>query len=414
VGNLRWAICALLFAATTINYMDRQVLGILAPLLQTSLGWTEIQYGYIVTAFVAAYAGGVLAFGAIIDRIGTRVGYAIAMAIWSLAAMGHALARGALGFGAARFTLGLGEAGNFPSAVKTVAEWFPRKERALATGVFNAGSNIGAIIAPLTVPWIAIHYGWRAAFIATGLCGAPWVLVWLLAYRPPKEHPRLSKTELNYIESDSEREARISWLSLLAHRQAWGYMIAKGLTDPIWWFFLYWLPKFLHSQHGLSLGELGPPLVVIYLFSDGGSIFGGWLSSHFLKAGWSLNRARKTAMLIFALTVTPIVFACRVSSLWGAVAIISLACASHQAWEANMFTLGPDLFPRRAGSIVGMGTGAGGVVSMFFSTITGFVLQITGSYMPIFVLVGGIYLLALLLLHLLAPEIKPVGMSGAS
>jgi ACS family hexuronate transporter-like MFS transporter len=411
IGRYRWAMCAMLFVATTINYMDRQVLGILAPVLQTSLGWNEIQYGYIVTAFVAAYAGGVLAFGAIIDRIGTRLGYSIAMTIWSIASMGHALARSAFGFGVARFSLGLGEAGNFPSAIKTVAEWFPRKERALATGIFNSGSNVGAIVAPLFVPWIAIHYGWRAAFIITGLCGAPWVIVWFSTYRKPREHPHLTKAELSYIESDvPDRETKIPWLHLLVHRQAWAFILAKGLTDPIWWFFLYWLPKFLHTQHGLTLSKLGPPLVVIYLFSDFGSIFGGWLSSHFIKMGWSVNRARKTAMLTFALTVTPIVFAARVSSLWGAVAILSIACASHQAWSANMFTVGSDMFPRRAvASIVGMGTCVGGITGMFIATFTGLVLQITGSYLPMFILVGCIYLLALLILQLLAPKLEPAG-----
>jgi ACS family hexuronate transporter-like MFS transporter len=403
-----------LFVATTINYMDRQVLGILAPVLQTSLGWTEVQYGYIVTAFFVAYAGGVLTFGAIIDRIGTRLGYTIAMAIWSLASMGHALARSAFGFGVARFTLGLGEAGNFPGACKTVAEWFPRKERALATGIFNSGANIGAIVAPLAVPWITLRYGWRAAFIATGLCGIPWIVVWLLAYRKPREHPRLSPAELRHIESDGpDRDARIPWLSLLAYRQTWAFVIAKGLTDPIWWFFLYWLPKFLHQQHGLSLGELGPPLVAIYLLSDCGSIFGGWLSSRFLKAGWPLNRARKTAMLVFALTVTPIVYASRVSSLWGAVALVSMACASHQAWAANMFTLGSDLFPRGAvASVTGMGTCVGGIIGMFIANFTGFVLQTTGSYLPMFILVGCIYLFALLILQLLAPKLEPAGIAG--
>jgi ACS family hexuronate transporter-like MFS transporter len=411
IGRYRWLICAMLFAATTINYMDRQVLGILAPMLQTSLGWNEIQYGYIVTAFVAAYAGGVLAFGAVVDRIGTRWGYSIAMGIWSLASMGHALAQSAFGFGVARFSLGVGESGNFPSAIKTVAEWFPRKERALATGIFNSGSNVGAILAPLFVPWIAVHYGWRAAFIITGCFGLPWILIWIATYRTPRQHPRLSNAELAYIESDApEQRVKIPWLSLLTHRQAWGFILAKGLTDPIWWFFLYWLPKFLHTQHGLSLSKLGPPLVAIYLFSDFGSIFGGWLSSHFIKRGWSVNRSRKTAMLIFALTVTPIVFASQVASMWGAVAIISLACASHQAWSANIYTVGSDMFPRRVvASITGMGTCVGGITGMFIATFTGFVLQVTGSYLPMFILVGSIYLVALLILHLLAPRLEPAG-----
>jgi ACS family hexuronate transporter-like MFS transporter len=411
VGMYRWAICAMLFLATTINYMDRQVLGILAPILQKSLGWNDIQYGYIVTAFVAAYAFGVLAFGAIVDRIGTRLGYSLSMAIWSLAAMGHALAHTPFGFGIARASLGIGEAGNFPSAIKTIAEWFPRRERALATGIFNSGSNIGAIIAPLCVPWITIHYGWRPAFVLTGMCGLPWIAVWLATYRRPREHPRLSKAELRYIESDApEHQAKIPWISLFKYRQTWGFVLAKGLTDPIWWFFLYWLPKFLYTQHGLTLGQLGLPLIAIYAFSDCGSIFGGWLSSHFIKIGWSVNRSRKTAMLIFALTVTPIVFASTVSSLWGAVAIIAVACASHQAWSANMYTTGSDMFPRRVvASIVGMGTCAGGIFGMFIATFTGFILQATHSYLSIFILVGGIYLFALLILSILAPRLEPAG-----
>jgi len=411
VGMYRWAICAMLFVATTINYMDRQVLGILAPILQSKLGWNDIQYGYIVTAFIAAYAIGVLAFGAVIDRIGTRLGYSLSMAIWSLAAMGHALVHTPFGFGVARASLGLGEAGNFPSAIKTVAEWFPSRERALATGIFNSGSNIGAIIAPLCVPWIAIHYGWRPVFILTGMCGLPWIAIWLAAYRKPRQHPHLSKAELSYIESDApEPQTRIPWFSLFHYRQTWAFVLAKGLTDPMWWFFLYWLPKFLYTKHGLSLGQLGLPLVVIYAFSDCGSIFGGWLSSHFIKIGWTVNRARKTAMLIFALSVTPIILASKVSSLWGAVAIISVACASHQAWSANMYTTGSDMFPRRAvASIVGIGTCVGGIFGMFIASFTGFILQATHSYFSIFCFVGFIYLFALLILSILAPKLEPAG-----
>jgi len=411
VGMYRWAICAMLFVATTINYMDRQVLGILAPILQSKLGWNDIQYGYIVTAFIAAYAIGVLAFGAVIDRIGTRLGYSLSMAIWSLAAMGHALVHTPFGFGVARASLGLGEAGNFPSAIKTVAEWFPSRERALATGIFNSGSNIGAIIAPLCVPWIAIHFGWRPVFILTGMCGLPWIAIWLAAYRKPRQHPHLSKAELSYIESDApEPQTRIPWFSLFHYRQTWAFVLAKGLTDPMWWFFLYWLPKFLYTKHGLSLGQLGLPLVVIYAFSDCGSIFGGWLSSHFIKIGWTVNRARKTAMLIFALSVTPIILASKVSSLWGAVAIISVACASHQAWSANMYTTGSDMFPRRAvASIVGIGTCVGGIFGMFIASFTGFILQATHSYFSIFCFVGFIYLFALLILSILAPKLEPAG-----
>lgn len=409
MSHYRWVICAMLFVATTINYMDRQVLGILAPNLQASLHWNELEYGYIVTAFVAAYAVGVLVFGAVIDRIGTRIGYSISMTIWSLAAMAHSLANSAFGFGVARFSLGLGEAGNFPSAVKTVAEWFPKKERALATGLFNSGSNIGAIVAPLVVPYVAVHFGWRYAFLLTGLGSIPWVITWLVIYRKPREFSHLSPAELAHIESDPpDAQTKIKWHQLLGFRQTWAFILAKGLTDPIWWFFLYWLPKFLNTKHGLSLGKLGPPLVAIYILSDAGSIFGGWLSSHFIKRGYSINRARKTAMLIFALCVTPIVFAANVSSLWIAVALISLACASHQAWSANMYTVGSDMFPRSAvASIVGMGTCVGGIAGMCIATFTGFVLQKTGSYLPMFFIVACIYLVALLILQTLAPRLEP-------
>jgi ACS family hexuronate transporter-like MFS transporter len=276
VGKYRWRICALLFFATTINYMDRQVLGVLAPYLQNVIGWNEIQYGYIVTSFQAAYALGLLGMGGFIDRVGTRLGYAAAITVWSLAAMSHSLVNSALGFGAARFLLGLGESGNFPAAIKTVAEWFPRKERSFATGIFNSGSNVGAIVAPLTVPWIAVHLGWRWAFLFTGLFSATWLVVWMRMYRRPEQHPKVKPAELAYIRSDAaEPVVKVPWSSLLQHRQTWAFLIAKFLTDPIWWFFLFWLPKFFNTQHGLTLTDLGPPLVVIYVMADGGSIGGG-------------------------------------------------------------------------------------------------------------------------------------------
>ena len=408
-GNYRWRICALLFFATTINYVDRQVFGVLAPYLQTRIGWNEIQYGYIVTAFQAAYAIGLLMAGGFIDRVGTRIGYAITIAIWSLSAMGHALVHTVLGFGVARFMLGLGESGNFPAAVKTVAEWFPRKERTLATGIFNAGSNVGAVLAPFAVPWIALHWGWRWAFLFTGAFSAAWLIAWLAIYRRPRDHAHLSATELAYIESDCEPDAdRVPWSHLLAHRQTWAIVAGKFITDPVWWFFLFWLPKFLYSSHGLSLIALGPPLVAIYVMADAGSIAGGWLASAFLKRGWSLNRSRKTAMLICALAVTPIVFAAGVRSLWGAVALLGLATASHQGWSANLLTLASDLFPRPAvASVVGIGGFGGAVSGMLVSTLTGFLLQFTGSYVPLFILAGSVYLLALLVIHLLTPRLQP-------
>jgi MFS transporter, ACS family, aldohexuronate transporter len=405
----RWRICALLFAATTLNYLDRQVLGVLAPDLTRMFGWTEIDYGYIVTAFQGAYAIGLLCAGAIIDKLGTRIGYALTICVWSVAAMSHALAGSVLGFGAARFLLGLGEAGNFPSAIKTVAEWFPRRERALATGIFNAGSNVGAILAPLMVPIVVVTFGWRAAFLFTGVLSLTWLITWLIVYRPAGEHPSVSSEELAYIRSDPpDAGARVPWGQILRHRQAWAFIVAKFMTDPIWWFFLFWLPKFLNSEYGLTLTALGPPLIAIYLMADVGSIGGGWIAARFLKRGWPVNRARKGAMLICALAVTPIFFAAHASNLWVAVLLVGLATAGHQGWSANVFTLTSDMFPRHAvGSVVGLGGFAGAVGGMLISTFTGFLLQTTGSYVPVFIMAGSAYLLALVLVHLLAPRLEP-------
>ena len=412
MSRYRWRICALLFAATTINYVDRQVLGVLAPELGRVIGWNELQYGYIVTAFQGAYAIGLVFAGAVIDKLGTRIGYALAICIWSLAAMSHALVRTALGFAIARFVLGLGEAGNFPAAIKTVAEWFPRRERALSTGIFNAGSNIGAILAPLIVPWIAVAWGWQYAFLFTGVLSATWLVVWLATYRSPAAHPGVSAQELAYIRSDpSEPQDKIPWTHLLRYRQAWAFIAAKFMTDPVWWFFLFWLPKYLHSEFGLSLTELGPPLIVIYAMADGGSIAGGWLAARFIARGWSANRARKGAMLICALAVVPIVFAAHAQHLWIAVGLIGLATAGHQGWSANEFTLTSDLFPKRAvASVVGLGGFAGAVGGMLISTFTGFLLQTTGSYVPVFIMAGSAYLLALGIVHAITPRLEPAGL----
>jgi ACS family hexuronate transporter-like MFS transporter len=415
VGRYRWVICALLFFATTINYVDRQVLGILATPLQKELGWSESDYGFIATAFTGAYAVGLLIVGRLMDWLGTRKGFSLAIIFWSLAAMGHALARSAFGFGIARFALGLGEAGNFPAAIKTAAEWFPKKERALATGIFNSGSNVGAIVAPLTVPWIAINYGWQWAFIITGTIGFFWLVFWLALYRRPEEHPRLSKAELAYIRSDpAEPVTKIPWLRLLPHRQTWAFAAGKFLTDPVWWFFLFWLPKFLNENHGLTLTGLGIPLVIIYVAADFGSIGGGYLSSALIKRGWSVNAGRKTAMLICALCVVPIIFAVRASNLWVAVALISLATAAHQGWSANLFTLVSDMFPRRVvGSVVGIGGFAGAVSGMLIATITGLLLQWTGSYVPIFIFAASAYLIALLVIQLLVPRLESASVEAA-
>lgn len=409
IGWYRWVICALLFFATTINYVDRQVLGFLAPDLQRSIGWNETQYGFIVTAFQAAYAVSLLLIGRLMDWLGTRRGFSLAVAIWSLAAMGHALARSVVGFAVARFALGLGEGGNFPAAVKTVAEWFPKKERALATGIFNAGSNLGPILVPLTVPWIVSHYGWQGAFVITGALGFLWLIFWLPTYRPPEQHPRLSPQELAHIKSDpAEPSAKISWARLIPHKQTWAFAIGKFMTDPIWWFYLYWLAKFLDKNYGITMATLSLPVIVVYLTADVGSVGGGWLSSTLIKRGWSVNAGRKTAMLVCALCVVPVVFASLVSNMWVAVGLISLAAAAHQGWSANIFTMASDMFPRRVvGSVVGIGGMAGAVGGMLFASATGYVLQLTNSnYVPIFIVCGSVYLIALAVIHWLAPRLE--------
>ena len=408
-GRYRWRICAMLLAATTINYIDRQVLGVLAPFLQETFSWSEIDYGYIVTAFQAAYAIGLLCAGAVIDRLGTRIGYAIAIAIWSVAAMSHALAASVVGFMIARFFLGLGEAGNFPAAIKTVAEWFPRRERAFATGIFNSGSNIGAIVAPLMVPVVAATWGWQSAFLVTGVLSMAWLATWLLWYRAPEQQPKLAAAELQWIRSDPPEQAvKVPWSRIVRHRQAWAFVAAKFMTDPIWWFFLFWLPKFLHGQYGLTLTGLGLPLIAIFVMADIGSIGGGWLAGRFIRRGWSVNKARKGAMLVCALCVVPIIFAARAENLWVAVALIGLATAGHQGWSANVFTLTSDMFPRHAvGSVVGMGGFAGAVGGMMIATFIGFLLHSTGSYVPVFLMAGSAYLAALLVVHLLAPRLEP-------
>ena len=412
IGRFRWVICGLLFFATTVNYVDRQVLGILSKDLKAGIGWTEVDYGNIVAAFNAAYAFGLLLAGRLMDRIGTRAGYALAIVWWSLAAMGHALARTPFGFGVARAALGAGEAGNFPAAIKTVAEWFPKKERALATGLFNAGSNVGAIVAPLTVPWIAMHLGWRWAFILTGALGFLWLVFWLPVYKRPEQHPNVSPAELDHIQSDppDPPAMKVPWLSLIPHRQTSAFAIGKYLTDPIWWFYLYWIPGFLRDKHGLDLTTIGPPLIAIYLIADIGSIGGGWLSSTFIKQGWSINRSRKTAMLICALAVTPIIFAANVKNLWLAVALIGLAAAAHQGWSCNLFTTTSDMFPRQAvGSVVGIGGMAGALGGATMAVATGYILQSTGqNYTIVFMIAGTAYLVAWLVIHVLAPNLEPV------
>jgi ACS family hexuronate transporter-like MFS transporter len=414
-GYYRWLIVGLLFLATVINYTDRQVLGILAPTLQHEIGWSESEYGLIVTAFSTAYAIAFLIWGSVIDRLGTRIGFGAAIIIWSLAAMAHALARTPLGFAIARFGLGLGEAGNFPSAIKTVAEWFPKKERALATGIFNGGANIGAIVAPLLVPWLTMTYGWQMAFIVTGALGFLWLLLWVPLYRSAQEHPKISKEELAWIMSDPiDPPEKVKWTTLLRYKQTWAFAVAKFLTDPIWWFYLYWLPKFLYAEHGIQLGQLAAPLIVVYVLADGGSIAGGWLSSSLINRGWAVHRGRKTAMLVCALAVVPIMFAAGVSDMWLAVGLVSLAASAHQGWSANLFTTTSDMFPRKiVASVVGIGGFAGAVGGMVFQTTTGFILEWTNNnYMPMFIVCGLAYLVGLAVIQFLAPRLEPIRIGG--
>jgi ACS family hexuronate transporter-like MFS transporter len=410
VGNFRWWICALLFFATAVNYIDRQILGILAGTLEKDIGWSESEYGLIVTAFSAAYAAGQLGFGRVIDRIGARLGYALALGWWSLSAVLHGAVSSVLGFGLVRFALGLGEAGNFPAAVKTVSEWFPRRERALAVGLFNAGSSVGAVVTPLTVPWIAIHMGWRWAFILTGAIGFVWIAAWAAVYRTPRSHPRLSKAELDHILSDDDPPVPpLPWARLLLYRETWALVIARFLTDPVWWFYLYWVPKYLQSKHGLTLDKIGLPLVVIYLVANAGGIFGGWLSSLLIKRGWTVNAARKFAILVCALLVVPLAFASGTRSAWLAVAVLGLATAGHQGWASNMFASISDMFPPHAVSSVTGIAGFGGSIGMMFgATGVGFLLEATGSYVPVFIWAGFSYLFILALICVMIPNIRGV------
>ncbi|HEX4022966.1 MAG TPA: MFS transporter [Acidobacteriaceae bacterium] len=407
-SRVRWVICAMLFFATSKNYLDRQVLGILADTLQQQFHWTEAQYGYIIGCFQLAYAIGLTFAGPLIDRIGTRVGYALMMVVWSVASAGHALVHSIFGFGVARFFLGLGEAGNFPAAIKTTAEWFPQKERSFATGIFNAGANVGAILAPLCVPWIAIHYGWRAAFLFVGGLGIVWLAWWLGYYQPPEKHPDISPQEFAYIragQSESIEAERMGWRQLLRYRQSWAFMLAKSLTDPIWWFYLYWLPKFLDQRYHLGLSHIGLPLIVIYVLSDMGSVGGGWLPKWFLRHGASIVRARKAALLICALGALPILLVSHTSHMWIVIGILGVVTAAHQGWSANLFTTASDMFPRgTVATIVGMGTLCSSIAAVFFSALVGWVLQLTHSYAPLFALAGFAYLTAMLVMQLLAPR----------
>jgi MFS transporter, ACS family, hexuronate transporter len=413
-GNYRWRICALLFFATAINYIDRQVLGILAPGLQKEFGWSESQYGLIVTIFQIAYATGFLFMGQLMDRIGNRIGYALAISVWSFYAMIHAVCRSFFSFGMARFGLGIGEAGNFPAAVKAVGEWFPLKERSFATGIFLSGSSIGAIVAPIMVPYIAIRYGWQWAFVVTGLMGFIWLVFWLTTYHPPAGHPKLSSAELRYIRQDAAPVIRrYPWLRLFRYRQTWAFAIGKFLTDPVFSFFFFFLPKFFYAKFGLTLDKIGPPLVMIYLMSDLGSIAGGWFSGMLIRKGWTVAKARRVTMICAGLLVPPVYFATQTGSLPLAVALIGLAIAGHQAWSANILTLPSDMFPQKAvGSVVGIGSTLGAVGGMIGATVAGQTLQYSGNYVPLFIAAGAAYCIAWIFIQLLAPRLKQVNLSN--
>jgi ACS family hexuronate transporter-like MFS transporter len=422
-GNYRWTVCALIFFATTVNYLDRQVIGILKPLLESDLKIGEKEYSYIIMSFQLFYAFGMVIAGRLIDKFGTKIGYGISVAMWSIAAMGHSLAKGALGFGFWRALLGVSESGNFPAAIKTVAEWFPKKERALATGIFNSGTNVGAIIAPIAVPAIVVTWGWQAAFILTGAIGLLWIILWFIFYEIPEKQRRATAAELAYINSDAgekeEKAEQVSWLKLLKYRQTWLFFIGKGLTDPIWWFYLFWIPGWLADVRGtgLNVKSFGLPLVFIYTATTVGSIGGGWISSYLIKKGMTPFRARRITMLIFALLVIPIAFASSPSiSTWGAVALIALAASSHQAWSANIFTTVSDAFPKRAvSSVTGIGGMAGALGGAFISYLAGAVLafykkagHIETGYVIMFAVAASMYIIAWTIMTVFAPKNKQV------
>ncbi len=428
LGIYRWVICLLLFFATTINYLDRSVISLLKAPLEKEFHWKESDYSKIVIAFQVAYAIGLLGAGRIIDRIGTKAGYALSLILWSLSAMGHALVKSTFGFGVARAFLGISEAGNFPAAIKTVAEWFPKKERAFATGIFNSGTNVGAILAPLTVPFIASTWGWQWSFIITGAIGFIWLILWFLFYEIPAKHKQLSQAEFDYIHSDAdeapvavandEAPKNVSWSKLLSFRQTWAFVAGKFLTDPIWWFYLFWLPSFLKAQYHIEGTKSSLPIALVYTMACVGSIGGGLLPLYFIKIGWEVRRARKTSMLIYALCVIPVVFAQWLGSvnMWLAVLIIGLAASAHQAWSANIFTTSSDMFPKKAvASVTGIGGMAGAVGGILIAWLAGLLFDyykalgtIEVGYYIMFIICGLSYITAWLLMHLLAPRLQRV------
>ena len=422
IGNYRWTICALVFFATTVNYLDRSVISLLKGTLTEELNWTDADYADIEVAFKFSYAFGMLFAGRLIDKLGSKLGYFVATLLWSLAAVAHGFVTSTLGFIIARSALGVTESGNFPAAIKTTAEWFPKKERALATGIFNSGANVGPILAPITVVYITQLWGWQSAFIITGSFGAIWLVLWWFIYESPSKHKKVSKEELDYINSDRQEEQtreKVSWLSLLAFRQTWAFALGKFLTDPVWWFYIFWLPDFLRSQYHLSDAQVVVPTMAVYTISTAGSVFGGWLPFKFANTGMPIFKARKTSMLIYAIAVTPIVFAQILGSfnMWFAVLVIGLATSAHQAWSANIFTTVSDMFPKKAvGSVVGIGGMFGGLGGILLTALVQrnmFVYyrsigQIETAYYIMFFICGGAYLLAWSVIHFLVPKFEPV------
>lgn len=416
-GKYRWIVCALLFTATLINYMDRQILGLLKPVLSKELSWSEQDYGNIVVAFQAAYAAGQVLFGPFIAWIGTKSAYAFSIVFWSLAAIAHALMRTAFGFGGARFALGLGESGNFPAAIKTVAEWFPQKERSIATGIFNTGSNIGAVVAPLLVPVLTIQFGWRGAFVALGLSGFLWLVFWFIFYDSPEKSRFVKAAELNHIKSNEMKAEteKISWLKIISYRQTWAYVATGIFVGPVWWFYLFWLPDFFSKQFNLDIKSFGPPLVIVYAITCLGSVGGGWLSPWFLNRGLSINSARKISSLICACCTLPVIFSTRVESVWLAAGFFALAAAAHQGWSATMYTVVSDIFPKKAvASVVGLGGTCAAIASMGFSWFVGHVLQGSGVYDKIMLICGSAYLIAWIIFQIVVPKIKPIEISSGN
>jgi len=415
--NYRWVICALLFFATTVNYIDRQILSLLKPILDEKMGWTNEQFGQINAAFQGAYGVSLFFFGWLIDRFGTKFGYAVSITMWSLAAMSHALVGSIGGFFGARVALGLGEGGNFPGAIKATAQWFPKKERAFATSLFNSGANVGAIAAPALVPWIAYNWGWQAAFVLAGIAGFAWLILWIPLFSYPEKSKRVSASELAYIESDladpSDGIEHFTWGDVLRHKQAWSFIVAKFMTDPVWWFFLTWLPDFFKATRGLDIKNSAKYLVSIYTVVTILSIFGGWLTGYLTGRGWSVTRARKTGMFLFALCVVPLLIITKVDN-WTAVFLIGLAGAAHQAWSANLYTTVSDMFPKRAvAKLTGIGSTAGALGGMLFPWLTGKLLDHmpgNAGYAIIFGFCSMAYVLAFIIHHLIAPKFEPVDM----